>query len=115
MAGVFFRSETCVEAVGRGVKLAPSVDASTIEDSEARLRYTIEARELTNESTHRPSVDARHQRTTVEAQDPDDAISQFVRENRSELVSLTQPARGRESIATVRKDDTVYLVRVYSA
>ena len=29
--------------------------------------------------------------------------------------SLANPARGRESIATVRKDDSVYLVRIYEA
>jgi hypothetical protein len=78
------------------------------------LRYTIEARELTNEYTHRPSVDASPRHTVVEAQDPDDAISQFLRENSSELVSLIQPARGRESIATIKKDDLVFLVRVYA-
>ena len=51
----------------------------------------------------------------IEASDPDDAISQFVRLDHSELVSLAQPAPGRESIATVKKDDCVFLVRVYAA
>lgn len=78
------------------------------------MRYTIEARELTNEARHRPYFEAQHQRTTVEAEDPGDAISQFVRENSSELVSLSRPAPGRESIATVKKDDVVFLVRVYA-
>jgi hypothetical protein len=50
---------------------------------------------------------------TLEARDEGDAISQFVRGNASELVSF-QPVRGRESIATVKKDDSVYLVRVYA-
>jgi hypothetical protein len=77
------------------------------------MQYTIEARELTNEYTHRPSFDRPLHRTTVEAGCPDEAISHFVRENRSELVSFSRPARGRESIATVKKDDSVYLVRVY--
>ncbi|HET7712150.1 MAG TPA: hypothetical protein VFL80_09505 [Thermoanaerobaculia bacterium] len=77
------------------------------------MQYTIEARELTSEYTHRPSFDRPTHRTTVEARCPDEAISHFLREHRSELVSLTRPARGRESIATVKKDDSVYLVRVY--
>lgn len=79
------------------------------------MQYTIEARELTNEYTHRPSLDGRSRRMVIEAQSPDEAISQFVIENASELVSVTRPARGQESIATVKKDDSVYLVRVYAA
>jgi hypothetical protein len=79
------------------------------------MQFMIEARELTNEYTHRPSIDGRSRRTTIEAHSPDDAISQFVRANHSELVSLTRPGRGAESIATVKKDDSVYLVRVYAA
>jgi hypothetical protein len=79
------------------------------------LQYTIEARELTNEYTHRPSVDVESRRTLIEASDADDAISQFVRETEAELVSLTKPARGAESIATVKKEDSVFLVRVYAA
>ena len=78
------------------------------------MQYTIEARELTNEDTHRPSLDPRSRRVTIEATSADEAISQFLTENRSELVSLANPARGRESIATVRKDDSVYLLRVYA-
>ncbi len=78
------------------------------------MRYAIEARELTNGS-HRPLSEAQPHRTIVEARDHNDAISQFVRQNQSELVSLTQPAQGRESIAMVKKDDCVFLVRVYTA
>jgi hypothetical protein len=80
----------------------------------SRLQYLIEARELTNETTHHPTFDTSPQRTTVEASDADEAISQYVREGELELVSFIKP-RGRESIATVRKDDAVYLVRVYAA
>jgi hypothetical protein len=79
------------------------------------MQYMIEARELTNEDTHRPSLDPRARRITIDAKSPDDAISQFLTQNDSELVSLTNPVRGRESIATVRKNDSVYLVRVYAA
>lgn len=80
-----------------------------------RLQYTIEARELTNEYTHRPSHDVESRRTVVEAHDADEAISQFVRDSACELVSFTGPIRGSESIATVKKEDTVFLVRVYAA
>jgi predicted RNA-binding Zn-ribbon protein involved in translation (DUF1610 family) len=79
------------------------------------LQFTIEARELTNEYTHRPSYDVEVRQLTVEADDPENAISQFVLENASELVSFTCPRFGAESIATVKKEDSVYLVRVYAA
>ncbi|MCU1347764.1 MAG: hypothetical protein JWO56_794 [Acidobacteria bacterium] len=79
------------------------------------MQYTIEARQLTSEYTHRPAHDVEPSRMTVEAAGPNEAISHFIRENCSELVSLSQPAAGRESIATVKKDDSVFLVRVYAA
>lgn len=78
------------------------------------MQYTIEARELTNEYTHRPSDDVRSRRTVVDASDADEAISQYVRESKAELVSFTK-GRSQESIATVKKEDTVFLVRVYAA
>ena len=52
------------------------------------------------------------EQTFIEAYDEGEAISQFVTSNESELVSF-QLLRGRESIATVRKNDSVFLVRVY--
>ena len=76
------------------------------------MQYTIEARELTNESTGR-AMESESQRITVEANDADEAISRFVDENDSELVSFVRP-KGPESIATVKKNDCVYLVRVYA-
>jgi hypothetical protein len=79
------------------------------------LQFTIESRQLTNEYTHRPSFDVEPKQTLIEAGSPDDAIGEFLRQNESELVSLTKPVRGHESIATVKKDDSVYLVRVYAA
>jgi hypothetical protein len=79
------------------------------------LQYTIESRELTNEYTHRPAYESEPRRTVVEAQDAGDAISQFVRQSHAELVSVTNPRIGRESIATVKKDDSVFLVRIYAA
>ena len=72
------------------------------------MQYTIESRQLTNEYSGTDQ-------TLIEAVSPDDAIGEFVRRNESELVSLHSPARGQESIATVKKNDSVYLVRVYAA
>jgi hypothetical protein len=79
------------------------------------LQYTIEARELTNEYTHRPSYDGESRRTVIDAEDATEAISQYVQQSAAELVSFTRPARGTESIATVKKEDQVFLVRVYAA
>ena len=76
------------------------------------MQYTIEARELTS-NRHRPGIDAGESRLTLEARDADEAISRFVDENQWQLVSVSRP-RGRESIATVKKNDIVYLVRVYA-
>ena len=78
------------------------------------MQYTIEARELTNEFTHRPAYNGDSRRMVVEAGDEAEAISQYVRESAAELVSFTRPSRGAESIATVKKEDSVYLVRVYT-
>jgi hypothetical protein len=80
-----------------------------------RLQFTIESRPLTKEYTHRPSLDGELKQTTIEAASADDAIGEFVRRSASELVSLTRPLKGSESIAMVRKDDSVFLVRVYEA
>lgn len=79
------------------------------------MQFTIESRQLTNEYTHRPTFDAEPRQMQIEAGSPDDAIGEFLRQNHSELVSLMQPVRGQESIATVKKDEAVYLVRVYAA
>ena len=78
------------------------------------MQYTIEARELTNEYTHRPSFDNRLRSVVIEATDADEAISQYLRDSDSELVSFTARPRTEESIATVKKEDAVYLVRVYA-
>ncbi len=51
----------------------------------------------------------------IDADTADDAITQFVRQSDSELVSFLKPAECRESIGTVKKNDTVFLVRVYAA
>jgi hypothetical protein len=79
---------------------------------EKRLQYTIEQRQLTREAGHLPAPLSAWQ-ITVEAPDADHALHEFVRESQSELVSVT-PVPGRESIATIKKDEAVYLVRVYT-
>ena len=50
---------------------------------------------------------------TIEADDAGEALSHFVRDQESEIVS-SQSTKGRESIATVKKKDAVFLVRVYT-
>lgn len=79
------------------------------------MQYTIEARELTNEYTHRPAQNVEARRTTVEAGDAAEAITQYVQAVDAELVSFSRPGGGQESIATVKKQDAVFLVRVYAA
>lgn len=54
-------------------------------------------------------------RLVVEAGDADEAITQYVAAYAGELVSFSRPGRGLESIATVKQEDTVFLVRVYAA
>lgn len=79
------------------------------------MQYTIESRELTNESTRRHRDNPASVRTVVVAKDADEAIQRYVLESDAELVSFTDPGHGHESIATVKKKDCVYLVRVYAA
>lgn len=75
------------------------------------MQYTIEARHLTTDIS--PLLDDETQRATIEAATEDDAVRAFARQRACELVSLTKPLKGRESVATIRKDDSVFLVRVY--
>jgi hypothetical protein len=77
------------------------------------VQFTIEARPLTSD-TWLTGAGAQPRRTTIEAADPQGAISEFVRQGQCQLLSFTCPARGRESIATVKKQDSMYLVRVYA-
>jgi hypothetical protein len=75
------------------------------------LQYTIESRPLTASA----SFNGAARQTTVDAADAEEAITQFLHDSSAELVSLTRPVAGSESIATVRKNDAVFLVRVYAA
>ena len=70
------------------------------------MQYTIEARPLTHPEN--PSS------TTIEAPDAGEALSRFARRSESEIVSF-HATPGRESIATVKRKDAVFLVRVYAA
>ena len=72
------------------------------------MQYTIESRPLYSEVPHGETSS-----TTIEASDAGEALSSFARDHESEVVSF-QSMQGRESIATVRKDDAVFLVRVYT-
>lgn len=76
------------------------------------MQYTIEARPLTSEATQRRSA-PESSSITIEADDAGEALSYFMRDDGSELVSF-QPTPGRESIATIRRNEAVFLVRVYS-
>ena len=78
------------------------------------MQFTIESRELTSQSNHSHAILVESTSMTIDADNPDDAITEFVRQSASELVSFQKPAECRESIATVRKDDIVFLVRVYA-
>lgn len=78
------------------------------------MQFTIESRELTSGSSPGPSPASALRHTTVDARDAHDAIAQYLRDGHLELVSFTRPGGGGESIATVTKDDTVFLVRVYA-
>jgi hypothetical protein len=79
----------------------------------ARLQYTIETRELTREHSVYGSGGAGQQ-TVVVARDAEEAIQQYVRELAAVLMSFTQPNGVGESIGIVRKEDVVFLVRVYA-
>jgi len=78
------------------------------------LQFTIESRELTNSFTEQRPAHTAPFSVTIDADNADDAISAFVRQSDSKLVSFQKPAECRESIATVKKNDTVFLVRVYA-
>ena len=78
------------------------------------MQFTIESRELSFNSNHPRAVRVEPTSMTIDADTADAAISEFVRQNESELVSFQKPAECRESIATVKKDDVVFLVRVYA-
>ncbi|HJT16106.1 MAG TPA: hypothetical protein VJ853_01890 [Thermoanaerobaculia bacterium] len=82
--------------------------------TEALLQFTIESRELSTSSREQRPARTAPFSMTIDADTADDAISQFVRQSDSELVSFQKPAECRESIATVKKNDTVFLVRVYA-
>lgn len=79
------------------------------------MQYTIESRPLTSASIPSDRRRASHHEVIIDAEDARHAIAEFVRQNESELVSLTSPRKSSESIATVKKDDRVFLVRVYAA
>jgi hypothetical protein len=52
--------------------------------------------------------------TIVEASDERDAIQRYVEQRDAELVSMIKPSGAGESIATIRREDAIVLVRVYA-
>jgi hypothetical protein len=84
-----------------------------ITTKEATVQYTIEARELTREHGRRSISEGTEQPVVVEAMNAGEAITRYVQESGTELVSISR-AGGQESIATVKKEDSVFLVRVYA-
>jgi hypothetical protein len=78
------------------------------------VQFTIEKHPLTTEYSHRPEVDGDRSTFTIEALSSDEAIHQFVSDEESELVSHVRPLTGRESIATVKKNDAMYMLRIYA-
>jgi hypothetical protein len=87
---------------------SPKRGGSKLFQREVGVQYTIESRPLTNENKQ-PAM-----RLRIEAANPESAITEYVRRGHLELVSVTKPLTGRESIATVRDEGAVFLVRVYS-
>lgn len=87
---------------------------SLLNSLEAVMQFTIEKRHLTTADSRRMATASDSLTTTVEARDSDEAINQYVSDNQSVLVSYVRPLRGSESIATVKKNDDVYMVRIYA-
>lgn len=79
------------------------------------MQYTIETRELTRGHGGRSSAVNGEQAVVLEAYDADEAITRYVKQSGTELMSVSRAGRGRESIATVKKEDSVFLLRVYAA
>ncbi len=78
------------------------------------MHFTIEARELTRAETGDRRPEAEPLLTVVVAKDADEAIHRYVRDRSAELTSFVQPGASHESIGTIRKEDAMFLVRVYS-
>ena len=72
------------------------------------MQYTIESRPL-----YTATLLDDPRTITIEASDAGEALTTFARDHESEIVSF-HAMQGRESIATVKKNDAVFLVRVYS-
>jgi hypothetical protein len=79
------------------------------------MQFTIEQRQLTSEDSHRPAFEPESTTSIVEAADHDEAIGRFADTDRSEIVSIVRPLRGREAVATVRRNETIFLWRIAPA
>jgi hypothetical protein len=76
------------------------------------VQFTIEKSQLTVER-HHAAVGLERAKAIVEAADLDEAMQKYLAEESSELMSQVRPLRGAESVATVRKDDALYMLRIY--
>jgi hypothetical protein len=75
------------------------------------LHFTIEARELSC-SERRRTGDIPSS-WTVDASDAGEALQRFTDHSAAEMKSMVRTSRDGESIATVRKDDSLFLLRIY--
>jgi hypothetical protein len=98
-------------ALGDGLRFAPSEFAVNEKLVEGSLHFTIESRELSSSTRRTSSQDPT--RCIVDADDADDALTRFLTTSAAELLSKVSPRGGTESIATMKKDDALYLLRIY--
>lgn len=73
------------------------------------MLFTIESRQLTPKALLAASASRRQ---TVDAENAQRAILQYITAQRAQLISCVTPRAGRESIATMKKDEALFLVRV---
>jgi hypothetical protein len=77
------------------------------------VQFTIEKSQLTVDSHQGAAIDSEPTTAVVEASDSEDAVFKYLAEESSELMSHVHPLWGAESVATVRKDDALYMLRIY--
>jgi hypothetical protein len=77
------------------------------------VQFTIEKCPLSSEPGQGDWIESEAANSIVEASDSADAVSKYLAGESSELMSHVHPLWGAESVAMVRKDDTVYMLRIY--
>jgi hypothetical protein len=76
------------------------------------MKFSIEQRQLTSEESHRPVFEPESTTAVIEAADHDEAIGWLAHTGHSEVISVVRPLRGGEAVATVRRNEAVFLWRV---